>query len=307
MSWLHYFRFRFASLAVLLTCAAAPVCAATLAVVTTTADLQNLVEAVGGSRVTVTSLASPLTNAETFQPRPQDLHKLRSADLIVRVGLDYDLWLDGLLKKTGRPELMRGGRAYVDSSNGIALLDIRTSSLDAQSGHGHGAGNPHYWLDPLNAEIICGNILDGLRRIDPPQASYYESNRDRFVSALRAQQQRWEQRLAPAAGKAVLAYHDNWAYFARRFRLRIVGLIEPKPGIPPSPARLASLLTDMQAAEVKLILVQPFDPQPTPRLLAQKTGAKIVTLAASVGALPAARDYLSMMTFNVETLAAASH
>ena len=279
-----------------------PASSAVLQVVTTTTDLKSLVEAVGGAHVNVVSLASPTTNAETFQPRPQDLHKLQSASLVVRVGLDYDLWVEGLLKKTGRPELMRYGNAYVDASNGIALLDIRAINLDAQSGHGHGSGNPHYWLDPHAAEVVCGNILDGLRRVDPEHTQEYQTNRDHFVERLRARQAIWEKRLAPVAGQAVLAYHDNWAYFARRFRLHVVGLIEPKPGIPPSPARLASLLSEMRKTKVSIILVQPFDPSSTPNLLAAKTGAKVVTLSASVGALPAAQDYLSMMEFNVDTL-----
>lgn len=252
----------------------------------------------------VTSLAPPSTNAENFQPHPQDLQKLQSAALVVRVGLDYDLWLDGLLKKTGRAELMRRGKAYVDASYGVALLEIRAASLDASSGHGHGGGNPHYWLDPRNAEIISANILNGLRRVDPAHAKIYLANHQRFVNRLRAKQQEWETHLAPLAGQAVVAYHDNWAYFARRFRLHIVDLIEPKPGIPPSPARLASLIKKIQAQKVQILIQQPFDPESMPQWLAQKTGAKIVVLASSIGSVPQATDYFAMMDFNVNALAA---
>ena len=306
MPLLRFKQFWLGWLAFLLTLGSASAFAATLQVVTTTPDLKSLAEAVGGTHVSVTSLASPLTNAETFQPHPQDLHKLRAAALVVRVGLDFDLWLDGLLKKTGRPDVMRGGNAYVDASYGIALLDIRSASLDASSGHGHGAGNPHYWLDPHNAELISANILHGLSRIDPDNTPNYMANHARFISRLRERQQAWEKQLAPFAGKAVLAYHDHWAYFARRFRLNIIDLIEPKPGIPPSPARLSTLIKKMQQAEVQSIIMQPFDPQPMPKLLAQKTGAKIVVLAASVGAVPQAVDYFSMMQFNADALTVAS-
>jgi zinc/manganese transport system substrate-binding protein/zinc transport system substrate-binding protein len=306
LPFLSYKQFWVGCLAWLLTLGPASTCAAALQVVTTSSDLKSLTEAVGGEYISVTSLASPLTNAESFQSRPQDLQKLHAAALVVRVGLDYDLWLDGLLKKTGRPEVMRGGNAYVDASYGVALLDIRSASLDASSGHGHGAGNPHYWLDPHNAEIISANILNGLSRIDPDHTKTYVANHDRFVSRLRERQQAWGQQLAPLAGKAVLAYHDQWAYFARRFRLNIIDLIEPKPGIPPSPARLSKLINDMQRTDVQTIIVQPFDPEPMPKLLAQKTGARLVVLAASIGALPQATDYFSMLQFNVDALIAAS-
>lgn len=289
----------------LLALASSSAFAAALQVVATTPDLKSLAQAVGGAHVTVISLASSGTNAETFQPRPQDLQKLQTAAMVVRVGLDYDLWLEGLLKRTGRADLMRRGSAYVDASYGIALLEIRSASLDATSGHGHGAGNPHYWLDPHNAEIISANILDGLRRIDPDNAKTYIANRNRFVTSLRAKQQQWGTQLAPFAGKPVLAYHDSWAYFSRRFRLNIVDLIEPKPGIPPSPARLAGLIKKMREAQVRVIIKQPFDPEPMPKLLAEKTGAKIVVLASSIGSLPQAADYFAMMDFNVSALAAA--
>lgn len=295
-----------ACLVVLSTLGAISAFAATLQVVTTTSDLKSITEAVGGAHVAVTSLASPLTNAETFQSHPQDVQKLRAAALVVRVGLDYDLWLDGLLKKIDRPDLMRGGNAYVDASYGVALLDIRIASLDASSGHGHGAGNPHYWLDPHNAELISANIVNGLSRVDPANAATYSANHERFVNRLHAQEQVWGKQLAPFIGRAVLAYHDHWAYFARRFRLNIVALIEPKPGIPPSPARLSSLIKEMQQAGVQTIIMQPFDPEPMPKLLAQKTGANIVVLAASVGALPQATDYFSLMQFNVDALVAAN-
>jgi ABC-type Zn uptake system ZnuABC Zn-binding protein ZnuA len=306
LPYLPTIRFWVGCLACLCALSPASVHSVTLQVVTTTPDLKSITEAVGGAHVIVTSLAAPLTNAETFQPRPQDMHKLQTAAMVVRVGLDFDLWLDGLLKRAGRPDLMRGGNAYVDASYGIALLDIRSASLDASSGHGHGAGNPHYWLDPHNAEIISANILNGLQRIDPGNKTAYIANRERFVSRLRERQQAWEKQLAPFAGKAVLAYHDNWAYFARRFRLNIVDLIEPKPGIPPSPARLSTLIKAMQQAGVRTIIVQPFDPEPMPNLLAQKTGAEVVVLAASIGALPQAVDYFSMMQYNADALMAAS-
>src|SRR3954468_15161012 len=122
-------------------------------VVTTTTDLRSLTEAVGGDRVTVISLAPANMDAEDYQPRPQDVLRLKNARLLVRVGLDYDLWADRLLAQAGKPELARGGTGYVDASFAIAVLELRGMSVGAGDGHAHGSGNPHYWLDPKNAEI----------------------------------------------------------------------------------------------------------------------------------------------------------
>lgn len=272
-------------------------------VVTSTADLKNLVEQVGGSRVHVTALAPATLNAEHFQARPQDLERLQRAQLVVRIGLDYDLWLDALLLKSGRADLKRG-TAYVDASYGITLLEIRSATLDARSGHGHGGGNPHYWLDPHNAEIISTSILHGLRRVDPPHAAQYAKNHAAFVSRLHAKQAHWQAQLSPLAGKPFLAYHDSWAYFARRFRLRIVDIIEPKPGIAPPPARLGALLNTIRNQQVRAILKQPYDADAFAHMLARRSGIPVVVLAPSVGSLPHTADYFSMMDYNVQALRA---
>lgn len=282
---------------------AQPCFAAPIEVVTTTSDLKSLVEFVGGPLVRVSSLAPPTLNAEHFQARPQDLTQLQRAKLVVRIGLDYDLWLDGLLKKSGRPELMRGP-AYVDTSYGITLLEIRSATLDARSGHGHGGGNPHYWLDPHNAEIISASILNGLRRVDPANATQYEKNRADFVRRLHIRQAYWQAQLAALAGKPFLAYHDSWAYFARRYRLRIVDIIEPKPGIAPTPARLSALLKTIKTEQVRAILKQSYDADAFPNLLARRGGIPIVVLAASVGSVPNTADYFSMMDYNMKALRA---
>src|SRR5262245_63750327 len=139
-------------------------------VVTTTTDRRSLAEAVGGDRILAVSLVPPNLDAEEYQPKPQDVLRLKNARLLVRVGLDYDLWLDRLLAQAGRPEISRGGPSYVDASFAIAVLELRGMSVGPGDGHAHGSGNPHYWLDPKNAETITANILEALARIDPANA-----------------------------------------------------------------------------------------------------------------------------------------
>src|SRR5205807_8048447 len=131
-------------------------------VVTTTTDLKALVEVVGGAGVAVTSIAPATMDAEDYQPKPQDVARVGGARLVVRVGLDYDLWFDRLLAQSGRTDLMRGQAGYVDASYAIAVLEVRGASVGPSDGHAHGNGNPHYWLDPKNAEIITATILEAL-------------------------------------------------------------------------------------------------------------------------------------------------
>src|SRR5262245_20691872 len=195
-------------------------------VVTTTTDLRSLAEAVGGDRIVAASLVPPNLDAEEYQPKPQDMMRLKQARLLVRVGLDYDLWLDRLLVQAGRPEISRGGLSYVDASFAIAVLELRGMSVGPGDGHAHGSGNPHYWLDPKNAETITANILEALARIDPPNAKTYEANRQAFLARLNTKLAEWELRLSTLRSVPMVAYHNSWPYFARRFRLDVMGFIE---------------------------------------------------------------------------------
>src|SRR5215510_3458845 len=246
-------------------------------VVTTTTDLRSLAEAVGGDRIVAISLVPPNMDAEEYQPKPQDMLRLKQARLLVRVGLDYDLWVDRLLAQAGRPDISRGGPTYVDASFAIAVLELRGMSVGPGDGHAHGSGNPHYWLDPKNAETITANILEALARLDPANAATYEANRQSFLTRLNAKLAEWESKLSALKTMPIVAYHNSWPYFARRFRLDVIGFIETKPGVPPSASHLAAIV-------------------------ASRAGAQVVTLAASVGALPGADDYISLFDVNVEAL-----
>lgn len=275
-------------------------------VVTTTTDLRSLTEAVGGERVAAVSLVPANMDAEDYQPKPQDVLRLKNARLLVRVGLDYDLWVDRPLAQAGRAEIRRGGPAYVDASFGIAVLELRGMSVGPSDGHAHGSGNPHYWLDPKNAEIITGTLLEALARIDPANAAAYETNRQVFLARLNAKLAEWETKLAPLQGMPIVAYHNSWPYFARRFRLDFVGFIETKPGVPPSPSHLAGIVKTMRERGVRIVVREPQEPERDVAFVASKTGALVVKLAASVGALPRTDDYIALFDANVEALTSAA-
>jgi ABC-type Zn uptake system ZnuABC Zn-binding protein ZnuA len=278
--------------------------AAPLEIVTTTAELSSLALAVGGDAIHASHLIPAGQDGEIFQPRPQDVAKLRAARAVVRVGVDYDLWLDPLLRQSQNRSIQRGAPGYVDASRDIALLDVRAGGIGQSDGHAHGRGNPHYWLDPMNAEIITATILESLAALDPPNAKRYEANRLAFLAELERRMDGWKRALdhVPDHPAALIAHHDTWPYFARRFRLHFAGIIEPRPGVPPAPAHLASLA---RLSDVKAVIREPHEPVRDAQFIAVKTGAPVVILASSVGAVPEARDYLSLIDYNVRTLSQA--
>ncbi len=284
--------------------AATPVWAAPRVVATTT-DIAALASAVGGDLVTVDTIVPPATDPEAFEPRPGDLDKVRHADLLVRIGLGYDYWLDTLVNRVGDPRLMRGGVAYLDASVGIPLLEIRGQSAINEGGHAHGVANPHYWLDPDNAIIVTAAVAEALTRLAPARRDRIRANRERFLAKLATRRQHWTELLAPFAGVKLVAYHNSWPYFARRFRLDVIDFVEPKPGVAPSPSHLARLIMKGRDVHVRAIVHEPYEPQEASRLVAGRLGVPLVLLATSVGSLPKTTDYFALLDYNVMTLARA--
>ena len=276
---------------------------AELRVVAATTDLAAVAAAVGGELVTVETIVPAAVDPEAFEPRPGDLEKIRNAQLLVRVGLGYDHWLDKLVRQTGNARLMRRGDAYVDASVGIPLLEVSGQSVINEGGHAHGVANPHYWLDPENAKIVSLGVAEGLARVMPAERARIAANRERFVADLDAKLARWTAQLGPVAGVKLIAYHNSWPYFARRFRLDVVGFIEPKPGVAPSPAQLARLIAAGKKSGVRAVVHEPYEPEDASRFVAQKLGVPFVLLATSVGSVPAAKDYFGLFDHNVATLA----
>lgn len=282
----------------------AAVAHAAINVVATTTDLKSLAELVGGDKVSVIALVSPNTDPEEYQPKPQDLARLKAARMLIRVGVDFDLWVDKLAVQAGNAAIRRGGPAHVDASYGITLLDVRGAQVGPSGGHAHGTGNPHYWLDPLNAKMISASIMEALLRLDGANAQYYQQRRTALLDALNERIPAWQRALARMQGRPLVAYHNDWSYFARRFRLNIAAYIEPRPGVPPSPAHLAAVVRLARERQVRAVVRQPHEPRSDAEFVAARAAAAVVLLAASVGAVPQAHDYLSLFDYNVGVLAA---
>jgi ABC-type Zn uptake system ZnuABC Zn-binding protein ZnuA len=278
-----------------------------LLVVTTSTDLKALVEAVGGERVRVESLAPPLQDPHAVEVKPGQLAKLKAAALLVRIGLDHEPWLGRALRTVGDARFTRDSPHYLDTSKDIKLLQAETPRVRADKGaHIHGFGNTHYWLDPENGRPITAAILAALLRLAPGDRPYFEANRRRFLDQLDGRLKDWLQTMAPYKGKRVVAVHETWPYFAQRFGLMIVAVVEPNPGVPPSPSYLDSLIQKMRDSGIKLLIADPYSNASAVRQVATQSGATAVTLIPSVSGDPGAADYLSLFDFNIKRLSQAA-
>jgi zinc/manganese transport system substrate-binding protein len=201
-------------------------------------------------------------------------------------------------------KIQMGGSGYLDASKVIKVLDVPGGNVDRSQGDVHPLGNPHYWLDPENSRRIAKMFADKFSQLDPRNAAAYESNRAAFEARLNAAEKAWAPQLAAIRGKPVVAWHTSWRYFADYTGMNIVAFMEPKPGVPPSPAHLAGVIATVKRTGAKVIIMEPFYDKKVADLVASRTGAKVLILPPSVGGIKGVDDYVQLMQYDISQLAA---
>jgi len=278
--------------------------AAPLKVVTTIQDLASLTKEVGGDRVDVTSIAKGYQDPHFVEPKPSYLLLLRNADLLEVVGLELEIgWLPPLLDQSRNNRIRPGQAGYLDLSSGVTILDRPTGTVNRSMGDVHPLGNPHYWLDPANAVRIAIQIERKLAELRPADAPYFAQRLNEFKLRINDAYKRWQTTMAPFRGTKIVTYHNSWPNFAKTFGLDVVGYVEPKPGVPPSPSHTFELIQLMKAQKVKAILMEPYFDAKTPQSIAERAGAKLVIMYPSVGgAKSGTDDYIQLFDYNLTNL-----
>ena len=273
-----------------------------VSVVTTLPDLAWIAETVGGDRVDAFAIATGYQDPHFVDPKPSYIVKLSRADMFVTVGLDLEAgWVPPLLNIARNDKILKGAPGYVDASVNIPLLEVPTS-VSREQGDIHAYGNPHYWMDPENGKIIARNIRDGLVRLRPQDAAYFDANLQKFETELSEHIKGWEEKMSPFKNTKVIAYHNQWPYFEQHIGLDIVDFLEPKPGIPPTPSQLAKIIGLMKAQDIHVIIIAPYYRPDSAELVARRTDAQVVTLASSVGAFKDIKSYYDLFDYNVDHL-----
>lgn len=258
---------------------------AAISVVATLPELGAITKEVGGSNVSVYTIARVNRDYHTIEARPSDVMRVSQAKLLVKTGMQFESWITALTNATGNRSLMAGGANVVNASAGIRRLDVPTTQISGASGDIHVDGNPHFYYDPVYAKFIARNVLKGLLRVDAKNASEYRANYVRFNTQIDARMKTWTRQLAPFRGKNVVTYHVNYAYFLRRFGLREYGHLEARPGIPPSAGHVSQLIASMKRDGVKAVVIESIYPTRFADLVQRQTGAKYVVAPYSVGSL----------------------
>ncbi len=318
-----------------------PAHAGKLKIVTTTTDLAAITRAVVGDRAEVRSITTGREDPHYLQAKPGFILQARDADLWIRIGLELEIgWEGPVLDGSRNARIRPGAPGHLDAAAAVRILDIPTGPVTRAMGDVHPQGNPHYWLDPLNARRIAGAIAERLAALAPADAEAFRNGAAAFqraldermfgralldavpadrlwamtddgtIAAFLAQPENaaraagWAKKMAPLRGRAMLTYHKSWVYFAHRFGLTVAGELEPKPGVPPTAAHLASLAAHAREVDAAFILQEAFYSPKAAERVAREAGRPVVVVANSVGGQPEATDYLALMDLIVQRVAA---
>ena len=274
-----------------------------LNVVTSTTDLAALAQEVGGDKITVESIAKGYQDPHFVEAKPSFLLKLRNADLLISVGLQLEIgWLPPLITQSGNPRIQPGNAGYLEAAQFAEVLDIPTGPISRAMGDVHPMGNPHLWLDPNNGRRIAKGIAGKLAEMDPGDQAYFQQRLDDFSKRLAEADKRWLAAMAPYRGRKIVTYHNSWPNFARHFGLDVVGYVEPRPGIPPTPGHTLELIQMMKRENVKVLIMEPYFDSKTPNSIGAATGAKVLVLTPSVGGEKDITDYFKLFDYDIGLL-----
>jgi zinc/manganese transport system substrate-binding protein len=292
-----------AALAALVLCASNAFAQGKLTVVATTEDMGAIAREVGGDRVSVETLARGYQDPHNVEAKPSFILKLQKADLLILVGRDLEIgWLPPLITQSRNARIQVGGPGYLDASTHVRVLEIPQGQITRAMGDVHPLGNPHYWLDPENGKIIARDIAAAFARLRPNDKALFDQRLNDFITKVTQGESRWTAAMAPFKGAKVVTYHRSFPNFAERFGLDIIGYVEPRPGIPPSPQHTLDVIAEMKRQNVKVVLVEPYFDLKTPNSIGRATGAEVLVMPPSVGGVKEITDYVSLFDYDIMLL-----
>jgi zinc transport system substrate-binding protein len=288
-------------------------------VVATILPLADFCRHLGGDLVEVHSLIPPGASPHVFEPPPSVMVKAFRARVFVYVGAGLEPWAAKVLqaRETGKV-------AVVEAAKGIPLITEvgghhragapkeepgdhgkgagEEKGRGAHHGHRHEAGNPHIWLDPVLAKEICRQIAAALIRVDPGHRGQYEANLMNYLAALDELDRDIRQRTAAWRIRDFVSFHPAYTYFAHRYNLKEIGVIEMAPGREPTPRHLQEIVKAVKGSGLRVVFIEP---QLNPRVaetVAREAGVRVLMLDPMGGRPPYGDDYLKLMRHNLAVM-----
>jgi len=267
-----------------------------LNVLTSTLTIKSIVESLAGDKIHLDSIINGPRDPHYISPKPSYMLKAKKADLFIFVGMDLEVgWLSGIIKGSRNPKVQKNQMGYLDLSQFIEPLSVPKGKVDRFFGDIHPFGNPHYLLDPIRAIQVAQGIVQRLMKLDPKNKSYYLEKVKEFKKNIKEKTTLWNERIKKTAVKNIVTYHSSFEYFLDRFQLKLAGLIEEKPGIPPSAKHVLSLIKQMRENKYSCVLMSSFYENNKINKIKKTIPVHIETVAIEVGALKSVTNYIMLI------------
>lgn len=260
-----------------------------LRVVASIAPLADFARQVGRDNVEVTLLLPPGASPHTYEPVPRMVREISKARIFIKIGAGLEFWADKLMAASA------GGITTVTCSEGIQLL--RGEDHD----HALSDVNPHIWLDPVLSMKIVEKIAAAFSEADPAHAPFYRKNAKDYISKLAVLDREISQEVKTFRTRDYVTFHPAWDYFARRYGLRVAGVIEEAPGKEPSPRHVQRIIVAIRRLKTRVVFAEP---QFSPRMahaIAQQAGARVLMLDP-VGGGKGRKTYIDLMKYNLAVM-----
>ena len=297
---------RFYKLAVLLAFTVMPISGwasdRPLNVIASIPEFADIAREIGGSQITVESMAKGTEDPHGVPVRPSLAARLARADMLIEMGFEMEhAWLPSLIDASNNPRIHHGGAGNIIASEGIVPKDVPTVVSRAE-GEQHPEGNPHVNVGPDSGRFFATNICEGLSRLRPEGKAEFEANLKRYLEKLSKKEIEWQGAAVKLKGVKFISFHPDMAYLADYFGMVQIGTLEPKPGIPPSASHTAEIINAMKSQGGKLVLREPQYSDSLANEVAGQTGARVVKIAIMVNGVPEAKTWIGMMDVNIKAL-----
>lgn len=265
-----------------------------------------LAQELGGDRVSIYTASNAMQDIHQIQAKPSLLAQARRADLVVCTGGGLEAaWLPLVLRQSNNAAIQPGRPGYFEAVDHVQRLGV-PRVLDRAAGDIHQGGNPHIQTDPRNIARIATALAQRLAEVDPANAAFYQLRQRDFATRWDAAMQRWQQAAAPLNGVAVVVHHQSFLYLQNWLGLKEVAQLEPKPGVQPTTAHLASVLEQLQQQPVKMILRSPYNSERPSAWLSERARVPAIVLPGTVGGSEGAKDLFGLFDETIQRLLSAA-
>ena len=285
---------------------AAPPAPPKLKAVASFSILGDFVKVVGGDRLEVATLVGANGDAHVYAPAPADAKTLAAAKIVFVNGLNFEGWLDRLVKASGTKATL------ITATKGISPLKSEHHDDDhdhdhGHKGHDHGAFDPHAWQSIANAKIYVANIRDALVAADPAGAEAYQANASAYLARLDQLEADTRAAIAriPAGKRRIITSHDAFQYFEKAYGIEFIAPTGVSTDAEASAKAVAKIIAQIRKQNIPAVFLENVTDPRLLKRIADETGAKIGgTLYSDALTEPsgAAPTYIDMMRHNIETL-----